>query len=80
VAIAEGTIPPFLLLLKQDGIHWQRRRMTTKKQFGEPSFPAEEVADLKRSAVRKPNLALAASWIFGGILAVVVVASVLIAG
>jgi hypothetical protein len=54
--------------------------MNTKEQFGEPSFPAEDVADLKRSAAEKPNLALAASCAFGGILAVVVFVSVLLAG
>ncbi len=49
--------------------------MNALPQFGEPSFPAEEVADLKKSEARKPNLAWAASWIFGGILAAMVVVS-----
>ena len=53
---------------------------TAPKQFGDPSLPPKEVADLKRSAAEKPNLAMAATWIFGSLLAVIVVVSALVAG
>jgi len=52
--------------------------MNDLKQFGEPSFPSEEVKDLKRSAVEKPNLAIVATWVLGAILAVIVIVSALL--
>jgi hypothetical protein len=33
---------------------------------------ANEVRDLKRKAAQKPNLAVAASWVFAGLLVLVV--------
>ena len=49
---------------------------TAPKEFGEPSLPVKEAADLKRSAAGKPNLATAAAWVLSGILVVVVLLSV----
>jgi hypothetical protein len=54
--------------------------MNAPKEFGHPSLPEKEAADLKRLAADKPNLAMAATWIFGSILAVIVVVSALATG
>jgi len=48
------------------------------KQFGDPSLDTKEADDLKRCAAEKPNLAMVATWIFGSILAVIVILSALL--
>lgn len=55
--------------------------MNAPKEFGAPSLPEKKAADHpKLSAAEKPNLAMAATWIFGSILAVIVVLSALVTG
>lgn len=54
--------------------------MDTQKELGQPTASSEETQDLKRAAGRKPNLAVVASWIFGTLLVVIVLASAVLSG
>jgi hypothetical protein len=67
-------------LHQQDGIEFMRDAMNAPKEFGHPSLPPREAADRKRLAAERPNLGMAATWIFGSMLAAIVVVSALVTG
>jgi hypothetical protein len=54
--------------------------MQFDKQLGKPLRAERESQDLRRNATEKPNLAVAAAWLFGALLVVVVAAGMVLTG